>query len=306
MSLESVHDKKCVVTGAAGFVGSHLVDALVKEGAHVVALDVPLAAQWSVIPHTVEKIECDIRDRTIVNEAVAGADALFHLAAKVSVPGSIEDPVLYHETNVDGTLALLEAIRTTAPRARMVLASSAAVYGDQPARAVETMSARPQSPYALHKYFNERMAQLWSSLYAIETVSIRPFNIYGPRMNPEGPYAGVIGRFLKMKQEGKPLQITGDGTQTRDFVHVEDVVSAYLKAVTSPMVGKGEVINIASGKSVTVNDLAGMIGGAVEYVSARVEIHTSEASIERARELLSWEPAVALGDGISELTARGI
>jgi UDP-glucose 4-epimerase len=283
-------------------VGSHLVDALVQAGAAVVVIDLPLARLWDEIPDGVERVMCDLRDEARIRAAVADADVVFHLAALASVPGSIESPVEYHEVNVDGTLTLLESVRRTAPRARVIFASSASVYGDHDVeRALETLPAAPKSPYALHKYFCERMLVLWSELYGMETVSLRFFNIYGPRMNPEGPYAGVVGRFAHMRKEGKPLGITGDGTQTRDFVAVRDAVNAYLRAAVSPMVGKGEVINIAGGIAVSVNELAQLFGGPVEYLSPRVEIQHSLADISRAKSLLAWVPETALQDGVAEM-----
>lgn len=302
MSSASLKGKKCVVTGAAGFVGSHLVAALVEEGAQVVAVDLPLARLWEVIPEGVERIQADVRDNVVLEKAFDGASAVFHLAALTSVPGSIDSPATYHETNVDGTLAVLEAVRSVVPRARVVLTSSASVYGDQESpRAVEHLLANPQSPYALQKYINERTARLWSELYGIETVLLRPFNIYGPRMDPEGAYAGVVGRFVRLKSEGLPLSITGDGTQTRDFVHVRDIAAAYIAAAISESVGKGEVINVASGKSVSINELARLFGARVEYVSARTEIKDSEADISLASSLLSWSPTITLEEGIEAL-----
>ena len=299
--FSSLKGKRCVVTGGAGFVGSHLSDALLEVGASVVNVD------RTGVPHPdahvgATFISCDLQDATKLTEIIAGADFVFHLAALVSVQGSIDAPRDYYAVNVGGTLNVLEAARASASRPRVILASSAAVYGDQPEkRARESMLPNPKSPYGLHKYFGERMAALWHELYGIETISIRPFNIYGTRMNPNGPYAGVIGKFMQMRADGLPLSITGDGTQTRDFVHVSDMVRGYLFAAVSSNVGAGEIINIASGKSISLNELATMVGGEVTHVPARVEIKDSEADITRAKELLDWEPQVMLEEGIAAL-----
>lgn len=300
--METLKGKTVLVTGGAGFVGAHLVEALEQEGAQVVVLDTESALKAGPRASTVRAIAGDITDPSAVFAAMDGVHVVFHLAALANVQDSIERPDAYHAVNVDGTLRVLEAARTSPSRPRVVIASSAAVYGDQDVIEVhEDLAPRPMSPYALTKWMTECYAGLWSDLYKVETVVIRPFNIYGRGMRASGPYASAIAAFMKARVEGAPIRVTGDGMQTRDFVHVRDMVSAYLAAAVSSKVGAGEVINIASGVRVTMNGVAALIGGTVEYIPARMEIRHSGADIKKARELLSWEPQVSLKDGISEL-----
>jgi UDP-glucose 4-epimerase len=297
----SMKGKKCVVTGGAGFVGSHLCAHLVREGAVVVSVD----TKDSTIPE-VTSYHADIRDAQALCEVVNGATYVFHLAARVSVPESVDMPHEYFETNVMGTLNVLEAARKASTPPRVVLASSAAVYGDQTVPSVhEGLQPLPKSPYAETKLISERMAALWHSLYGLETVSIRPFNIYGPGMSSEGAYASAVGIFLARSREGKPIVITGDGEQTRDYVHVADVVRGYIAAATSEKVGHGEVINIASGIGVTMNAVAKQIGGEVAYTAPRPgDIRHSRADITRARELVGYAPQVSLEEGIAALISN--
>lgn len=303
MSMNRLKDTKCLVTGGAGFVGSHLVDHLLALGAVVTVFDNMTAGKLEHIPQGVSVVSGDLRDAEAVRKACEGVDFIFHLAARASVQDSILHPREYFEVNVQGTQNVLEAARVQEKKPRVILASSAAVYGNQTVVKVhEDLIPQPLSPYALHKRMTEEMAALWSTLYAVPTVSIRPFNIYGTRMNPDGPYAGVIGRFMKMRQEGTPLLITGDGSQTRDFVHVSDMAEAYILAATRASVGHGEIINIASGESVSLNELAGLIGGDVSYIPARVgDITDSGADISRAASLLRYAPKISLTEGILTL-----
>lgn len=302
LPMKLLEGKKCVVTGGAGFVGSHLTDALLDLGAHVTVVDTLVEGKREYIHAEADVAEIDVRDTEALRAVIEGAEYVFHLAALASVPGSIENPALYHDVNVNGTLSVLEAIRTLHAKARVIFASSASVYGDQETVPVhENCPPCPMSPYALHKLMGEQYVRLYSVLYGVHAVSLRPFNIYGTRMNPNGPYASVIGKFLQMRTEGKPLCITGDGTQTRDFVHVSDVVRAYILAATSTRVGKGETINIASGQGATINDIAKLIGGEISYIPARVELRNSVADVSLAKKLLDWEPEISLKDGLDEL-----
>lgn len=296
MSKEKKH---AVVTGGAGFIGGHLVDALLQRGYTVSVIDSLVAGKREFVPEGVALHVVDVRDAETLPSLLAGADVVFHLAALPRVEYSMQHPRETHEVNVTGTVNVLAAVQKGA---RVVFASSAAVYGNIDApKLSEDLSVSPVSPYGLHKYVSERYLSLASELYGTSTVSLRFFNVYGPRLDPEGPYALVVGKFLKLSKENKPLLITGDGTQTRDFIHTQDIVSALIKAGESTLVGKGEVINIGTGKGMSVNDLADVFGGPREYIPARQEPKNSCADVSRAKDLLDFTATVSLQDGIGQL-----
>lgn len=291
--------KIAVVTGGAGFIGSHLVDALVQNGYTVSVIDTLVAGKREHVPAGVPLHMIDVRNGDALKPILKDADIVFHLAALPRVEYSIQNPVETHEVNVTGTVNVLSAVGKWT---RVVLASSAAVYGNIDAPLLsEDLPVAPTSPYGLHKYVSERYLSLHNSIYGTQAVSLRFFNVYGPRLDPDGPYALVIGRFLKLRKEGKPLTITGDGNQTRDFIHVRDIVNSLITATESGNVGKGEVINIGTGVETSVNELAKLFGGKREYVPARIEPRASSADIKKAKKLLNWEPTVSLSDGITEL-----
>lgn len=294
-------DKKkiAVVTGGAGFIGSHLVGALLEKGYAVSVIDTLVAGKRERVPADVPLHQIDVRDAEAMKPILKDADVVFHLAALPRVEYSIQNPRETHDVNVTGTVNVLDSV---GENTRVVLASSAAVYGnlDVP-QLSENFPVAPVSPYGLHKYVSERYLTLANILYGTETVSLRFFNAYGPRLDPEGPYALVVGRFLKFRKEGKPLVIFGDGKNTRDFIHVRDIVSALVLAGESSAVGKGEVINIGTGQGTSVNELADAFGGEREYLAPRIEPKTSCADVTRAKKLLGWEPRVSLEDGIVEL-----
>jgi UDP-glucose 4-epimerase len=203
--------------------------------------------------------------------------------------------------NVGGTLSVLKAAKDGGVK-RFIYAASSSAYGNQQRLPLtEDMPPEPLSPYALQKYVGELYAKIFADVYGLPAVSLRFFNVYGPRLDPEGAYALVIGKFLKQKKEGIPLSITGDGEQTRDFTHVSDIVRGTLLAARSPNVGKGEVINLGRGLQTTVNALAELIGGEVKHIEPRLEPRHTKADIRRAKELLGWEPKVSLEEGIAEL-----
>ncbi len=294
--------KKVVITGGAGFIGSNLAKALLERGAAVTVVDNFAAGRIEarLLPGVAYE-EFDIRDSVTRVEVFKDVDAVFHLAALPRVQDSIDHPIETANVNVDGTLAVLEAARQAGAR-KFVFSSSAAVYGDQdtlPLR--ETAVPTPKSPYGLHKQVGEQMCALWSELYGLPTVCLRYFNVYGPGFDPNGAYALVVGRFLDLRAKGKPLTIAGDGSNTRDYVHVADVARANILAAESVLVGKGEAINIGSGREVSVADLAALIGGPVAPVAPRIEPARSVADVSRARSLLSWESSIGLEAGISEL-----
>lgn len=293
--------KHAVVTGGAGFIGAHLTEALIERGWDVDVIDTLISGKREHVHPKARFHEIDVRDADALLPLAAGADCVFHLAALPSVEQSIQYPKETHEVNCTGTLNVLHAAKEGGAK-RFVYSASCAAYGDQESTPFhEGLAAKPLSPYALQKYIGEEYAHMYAELHALPTVSLRYFNVYGPRQNPTGPYASVLGRFLVQKGEGKPLTITGDGEQTRDFTHVRDVVAANILAAESDQVGKGEVINIGSGRNVSINDLAALFGGPVVHIPARQEIRDALADNTRAREMLDWSPKVLFEDGVNEL-----
>jgi UDP-glucose 4-epimerase len=300
--------KNVVVVGGAGFIGSNLAHELVAQGYEVFVLDCLVAGKKQHIPKEAHVHEIDICSGENVEKTFQAIKkkfgliyGVFHLAALPRVQYSIENPIKTSEVNVLGTVHVLNAAHKAGVR-RFVYSASSSAYGDQEVMPLhEELPAQPKSPYGLQKHLGELYARLWSEVYGLPTVSLRYFNVYGPRLDPEGPYALVIGRFLKQKKESKPLTITGDGTQTRDFTHVSDVVRANILAMESKKVGKGEVINIGAGRNVSINDLAKMMGGPMEYIPARLEPKHTRADNKKAKALLGWEPKVELEDGIAAL-----
>src|SRR3989344_2910818 len=230
--------KKAVVTGGAGFIGSHLVDALVVAGYEVHSIDA------RIVPKEYENKkakyhEQDIRNLDAIIPIIDGATCVFHMAALPRVQYSIDFPIETNEVNVSGTVSILTAAGKGGVK-RVIYSASSSAYGDQPTLPLtEDMFANPKSPYGLQKYIGELYCRVWGEVHKLQTVSLRYFNVYGPRLNTEGAYALVIAKFLKQRKEGKPMTITGDGTQTRDFTHVRDVVRANMLAAESPKVGTG-------------------------------------------------------------------
>jgi UDP-glucose 4-epimerase len=293
--------KKTVVTGGAGFIGSHIVDALVARGDEVHVIDNYIGGKRDdrfnakAMYH-----EVDVRDYDKIAPIISGVDYVFHLAALPRVQYSIDEPIESFSVNTGGTIAALRAAAAGGVK-RFVLASTAAIYGDQDQMPlVETMTPTPKSPYGLHKSMSEQACKLWSDIYGLDTVALRFFNVYGSRFDPEGAYALAVGKFLTLRTQGKPLTIAGDGTHTRDYVHVSEVVRANLLAAESAS-GNGEVFNIATGTETSVNDLARLIGGETISAEARLEPARCVADISKARTGLGWEPQVKLEDGLADL-----
>ncbi|MDO8482759.1 MAG: NAD-dependent epimerase/dehydratase family protein [bacterium] len=293
--------QKVVVVGGAGFIGSHVADALVERGFEVHVIDNLSGGKKENLNPKAVFHKADIRNIEEIKPAIKGAKFVFHLAALPRVQYSIEHPAETHEVNVTGMQNVLIAAHEGGVK-RVVYSASSSAYGDQKTMPlVETMIPNPKSPYGLHKYVGEVYMKLWSDVYGLETVSLRYFNVYGPRINPDGAYPLAIGKFLKLRQAGKPLTIWGDGTQTRDFTHVHDVVRANLLASESRKVGKGEVINIGAGKNFSMNEVAKLIGGPVVHEPARLEPHDTLADNSLAHKLLGWKSEVTLEEGIGEL-----
>lgn len=292
---------RAVVVGGAGFIGGHLTDALIKEGWSVDVIDNLVAGKKENVHSDARLHVVDIRNYDDIFPIINAADYVFHLAALPRVQFSIDEPLEAHSVNATGMLNVLLAAKNGGV-GRFVYSASSSAYGNQetlPLR--EDFCPSPVSPYGLQKYLGEEYARIFAEVYGLSTVSLRYFNVYGPRLDPEGPYALVIGRFLKQKKEGVPLTITGDGEQTRDFTHISDVVRANILAAQSNNVGKGEAINIGNGRNVSMNKLAELIGGRIEYIPARKEPRHTLADHSRAKELLNWEPTVTLEDGLLEL-----
>lgn len=299
---------KVVVTGGAGFIGSHLVDALLAVGHEVVVVDDLSTGKRERVNPKAAFHQISILDGAALTPLFLSADAVFHCAALARITFSMEHPRESHEANVDGTLSVLLAARDAKVR-RVIYSASSSAYGDQPLPLVETMTPHPMNLYALQKFVGEEYCRLFASLYGMQTVSLRYFNVYGPRMNTEGAYATVIGAFIKAKAEGRPLPIDGDGEQTRDFTHVSDVVKANMLAMTASTVGRGELINIGSAEQHSVNEIARAFGGPTETRPPRPEGSEARhvrADITWARELLKWTPTVPFQTGLQELIKAGV
>lgn len=303
---------RILVTGGAGFVGSHSIERLLQAGHAVTAFDNLSTGKPSNLDGLdVTLIEGDVRDMEALDEALAeGYDAVLHLAAVVSVPLSVADPIGSHETNTRGTLNVLEAARRHGVR-RVVHASSAAVYGELVPPLHEEMLLKPLSPYAAQKLQNEIDAGVYSRLYGLETVSLRYFNIFGPRQDPKSPYSGVLSIFIDALAEGRRPIIFGDGLQTRDFVYVGDVAQANVLALTADGPGtSGGVYNVGTGKTTTVLEayraIAQALGMTVEpeFGPERGgDIRHSLANISAITQALGYRPETLFADGIGKTVA---
>lgn len=293
---------KAFVTGGAGFIGSHLVDRLLAEKMDVVALDNLVVGRRSNLAAAeasgrFQLVEGSVTDGALVASAMAGADWVFHLAALADIVPSIEQPLPYHDANVNGTATVLEAARATGVK-RFVYAASSSCYGIPDVYPTpETAPARPQYPYALTKWVGEQYVLHWHQTYGLPTVSLRLFNVFGPRHRTSGTYGAVFGVFLAQMLAGKPLTVVGDGKQTRDFTFVTDVVEAFVAAAKSDV--SGEVMNVGSGGTYSINHLVGLLGGEVTYIPKRPgEPESTFADIARIRRLLGWAPMVKFDDGV--------
>ncbi len=299
--FSELKNTKVVVTGGAGFIGSHLTDELVGAGADVFVIDNLIGGKRTHVNPKAKFYRKDIRHLEDIKPIFEGARYVFHVAALPRVVPSVKDPKTSHDINVTGTLNVLLAARDAGVR-RVVYSASSSAYGEQDVLPLhEELSARPVHPYGLQKYMGELLMELFNSLYHLETVSLRYFNVYGRRAPLEGAYAQAIGRFLKQKALGQPLTIVPDGNQTRDFTHVADVVRANILAALSDRIKKHEVINVGGGRNYSVLELADMIGGERVFIEPRIEAKHSLANVERAKRLLGWEPTVALPDALLEL-----
>ncbi|MCA1584591.1 MAG: SDR family oxidoreductase [Acidobacteria bacterium] len=312
-----------LVTGGAGFIGSHLVEELLRRGQRVRAVDnlstgkranLDSAIEAASLSQSgngpaVEFVQGDLADLEVAHAAVAGVDYVLHQAAQPSVPRSVDDPIGANRANVQATVNVLVAARDAKVR-RLVFAGSSSVYGDQPELPKhEEMSTRPQSPYALQKLIGEQYLRLFTELYGLETVTTRYFNVFGPRQDPSSPYSGVISLFIKAVSEGRAPTVHGNGEQTRDFTFVANVVDGVLRAVEAPGVA-GDVINVATGARISLKELLGTItrilGSSVEpiYGPTRAgDVRDSQAAIGKAERLLGYRPTVPFEEGLRRTIA---
>jgi UDP-glucose 4-epimerase len=295
-----------LVTGGAGFIGSHLAEELVRRGHQVRVLDNFSTGKRSNLEHVpgVELVEGDLADADACATAVRGVEYVLHQGAIPSVPRSVADPVTSNRSNVDGSLNILVAARDAGVR-RVVYAGSSSAYGDTPTLPKrEDMPTRPLSPYALQKLVAEQYCQLFTSLYGLETVTTRYFNVFGPRQDPGSPYSGVISLFSTALLQGRQPTIYGDGGQTRDFTYIANVVDGVLRACDAPA-ASGQVINVATGGRISLNALLSamndILGTSITpvYGAPRAgDVRDSQADISKAKTLLGYEPTVSLEDGL--------
>lgn len=300
--------RRALVTGGAGFIGSHLVDGLLAAGWAVRVVDDFSSGREENLAAARARIELlrgDFAEPEVAQAAVAGVEVVFHEGAIPSVPRSVAEPLRTNRANVDGTLLVLEAARQAGVR-RVVFAASSSAYGDtEVLPKVETMPAAPLSPYALQKYAGEVYCRLYHDLYGLETVALRYFNIFGPRQDPKSAYAAVVPLFATACLRGEPPTIHGDGEQSRDFTYVADAVAANLAAADAPA-APGHVINVAGGRRITLNELLAaiqrIVGSAVVPVHGPPragDVRDSLADLGRARALLGWQPAVSIEQGLA-------
>jgi len=285
---------KALVTGGAGFIGSNLVDELIDKNYEVVAIDNLLTGKEENLNLKAEFFNLDIRDLEAIKPLFIGVDYVFHLAALARVQPSIEDPILFNDINSNGTLNVLVASRD-AEVSKVVYSSSSSIYGNQDIMPlIENMMPAPVSPYAVQKYIGELYCKLFSEVYNLPTVSLRYFNVYGKRQALEGAYCLVMGIFVDQRLNNKPMTITGDGNQRRDFTSVIDVVKANILAARNDSIKSGEAINIGNGKNYSVNELAKMVGGPTINIPPRIEPRETLADNSLAKKLLGWEPSISL------------
>src|SRR6478672_10815332 len=300
-----------LVTGGAGFIGSHLAEELVRRGERVRVADSLITGKRQNIAHlsAVEFVEGDLADLDVAKAAVKGVDYVLHQAAIPSVPRSVQDPITSNRANIDASLNVLVAARDAGVK-RVVYAGSSSAYGNTPTLPkVETMETAPLSPYALQKLVAEQYCQMFTRLYGLETVTIRYFNVFGPRQDPSSPYSGVISLFISGLCDGRQPTIYGDGEHTRDFTYVANVVDGVLRACTASG-ASGEVINVATGGRISLNTLFAnirqLVGTKVEpiYATPRAgDVKDSQADISKARRILGYEPSVSFEEGLARTVA---
>jgi UDP-glucose 4-epimerase len=297
-----------LITGGAGFIGSHLSQLLLDSGHHVTVIDNLSNGRIENIEPFLSQsnfsfFERDICQPDTINELFNGIDWVFHLAGLADIVPSIEQPQQYYETNVTGTFNVLQAA-TEAKVKRFVYAASSSSYGIPDVYPTpESAPIQPEYPYALTKHMGEELVLHWQQLYKLPALSLRLFNVYGPRSRTTGAYGAVFGVFLAQKINGKPLTVVGDGTQTRDFTFVTDVANAFKMAAESDLVG--EALNVGSGGTYSVNKLVDLIGGEVTYIPKRPgEPDCTYADTTKIRSMLNWQPQVDFDEGVSRMLSH--
>lgn len=298
---------KCIVTGAAGFIGSHLCDLLLAEGHEVIGIDDFSTGREGNVREAKKSSNFSLLEKSVIDLKPsdipdASGSWFFHLAGRADLVPSIQKPEDYYSVNVEGTFRALEAARQSGC-ARFVYAASSTCYGiADEVPTPEEFPCVPRHPYGLTKYLGEQLAMHWALVYKIPTVSLRLFNVYGPRSRTTGAYGAVFGVFLKQKLAGKPFTVVGDGTQTRDFTFVTDVAAAFLAAAKSDVAG--EVMNVGSGGTYSINRLVQLLGGEVTYVPKRPgEPDVTFADTAKILRLLHWKPQIPFDDGVKKMVA---
>ena len=300
---------RSLVTGGAGFIGSHLVERLLAEGESVTVLDdLSTGRRRNLVPLATHRglrfVQVELTGHDALAEHFAGVDVVFHLAALADIVPSVQRPLDYHRANVDGTVAVVDAARAAGVR-RLVYAASSSCYGISDVHPTpEDAPIRAQYPYALTKRLGEEIVLHWGQVYRLPVVSLRLFNVYGPRARTSGTYGAVFGVFLAQMLAKKPLTVVGDGTQTRDFVYVTDVVDAFVRAARSDL--SGVVLNVGTGNPQSVNRIVELLGAPpVVHVPKRPgEPDRTQADTRRIRELLGWAPAVSFEEGVARLVEQ--
>ncbi|MFT4551424.1 MAG: UDP-glucose 4-epimerase [Chlamydiales bacterium] len=304
--MKDLRGKRVLVTGGAGFIGSHLVESLLKQEANVTVLDNLATGKRENLPQLSENLQfhqVDVSDLMGIKDYFVGIDYVFHLAALADIVPSIQMPLDYHKANVDGTVAVLEASRQAKVK-RFVYTASSSCYGiPESFPTSETAAIQPMYPYAFTKYIGEQYAFHWHKIYKLPVVSLRLFNVFGPRSRTSGTYGAVFGVFLAQKLANKPLTVVGDGQQTRDFTYVDDVVRAFVRAAESDVVG--EALNVGSGGTYSINHLVSLLGGDVVHIPKRPgEPDSTFADIKKIQKTLAWNPSVSFEIGVQEMLER--
>lgn len=302
--LMQKNKQRIIVTGGAGFIGSHLTEQLLLAGHQVIVIDNLSSGRIENLNHlpkeNLEFVQKDIANLSAIISHFQGVDQVYHLAALADIVPSIEKPLNYHHSNVDGTISCLEASRLSGVK-RFIYAASSSCYGlPDIFPTPETAEIRPMYPYALTKYLGEQYVMHWHKIYKMPVVSMRFFNVYGPRSRTSGTYGAVFGVFLAQKINSKPFTVVGDGKQTRDFTYVTDIADALITAGFSEICG--EIFNVGSGNTYSINELVQRLGGEVHYIPKRPgEPDTTFADISKIKTVLKWSPKISFAQGVEKM-----